>query len=278
MYKVLSLTLLAFCSTSAFQVSPSRTFLLPHHGAVSHSTNLATALHLAKKSKGFDKSAPKPKPKPKEEPSSQVDVTSTSAQERIDEEEMNAGQKALAKLRSQQQSSKDEELRQIKEIRSIDEFIRDDPTAAVIPEKVAMRMGSRMLPFVGIPLFGTMGAFVAFWYFRTYKNVEFETNVVAFTTIGLLVVGLLGITYSVMSASWDPEREGSTLGAAEFSENLDSIRQGLKRSRENLVLREKMAGLPEEEIEAAIATLDKRDERERMKKMSLEDKLKKELD
>lgn len=81
-----------------------------------------------------------------------------------------------------------------------------------------------------------------------------------------------------MSASWDPEREGSTLGAAEFSENLDSIRQGLKRSRENLVLREKMAGLPEEEIEAAIATLDKRDERERMKKMSLEDKLKKELD
>ena len=86
-----------------------------------------------------------------------------------------------------------------------------------------------------------------------------------------------GITYSVMSASWDPDREGSLFGADEFSENVGSIKQGLKRSRENLLLREKMAGLPEEEIEAAIKALDQRDEKARLKSMSLEEKMKNEL-
>jgi hypothetical protein len=48
-----------------------------------------------------------------------------------------------------------------------------------------------MLPFVGIPLFGGMGTFVAFWYLATYKNMEFQPAMVAFTTIAILVVGLL---------------------------------------------------------------------------------------
>ena len=81
-----------------------------------------------------------------------------------------------------------------------------------------------------------------------------------------------------MSASWDSEREGSVLGTEEFATNLDSIKQGLQRSKDNMLLREKMAGLPEEEIEAAIKALDKREEKERLKKMSLGDKMKNELE
>ncbi len=44
-----------------------------------------------------------------------------------------------------------------------------------------------------------------------------------------------------MSASWDPDREGSLLGTDEFSQNLDNIKSGLSRSRENAALRERMA-------------------------------------
>lgn len=43
-----------------------------------------------------------------------------------------------------------------------------------------------------------------------------------------------------MSASWDPDREGSFLGTDEFVQNLDNIKTGLSRSRENAVLRDKM--------------------------------------
>jgi len=52
-----------------------------------------------------------------------------------------------------------------------------------------------------------------------------------------------------MSASWDPEREGSFLGADEFSKNLGNIKDGLTRSRENAVLRERMLEYTPEEID-----------------------------
>ena len=65
-----------------------------------------------------------------------------------------------------------------------------------------------------------------------------------------------------MSASWDEDREGSVLGLEEFQKNVGNIKEGLERSKENLVLREKMAGLPEAEIEAALADLERREKRE----------------
>jgi hypothetical protein len=43
-----------------------------------------------------------------------------------------------------------------------------------------------------------------------------------------------------MSASWDDDREGSFLGADEFSQNVENIKTGLARSKENAILRDKM--------------------------------------
>lgn len=104
---------------------------------------------------------------------------------------ISAGAEALARLRRQQAEQKDEELRAIREMKSMEEYVANDPDAAVIPEQVAQRMGKRMLPFVGIPLFGVMGTFVLFWYLATYRNMEFQPAMVAFSTIAVLVVSLL---------------------------------------------------------------------------------------
>lgn len=62
-----------------------------------------------------------------------------------------------------------------------------------------------------------------------------------------------------MSASWDPEREGSFLGTEEFERNLESIKQGLNRSRQNALLREKMSGLTKKELEQVLADLERRE-------------------
>jgi Photosynthesis affected mutant 68 len=40
-------------------------------------------------------------------------------------------------------------------------------TPTAIPEPVAMRMGQRMLPFVGLPLFLGVVTFVGFWYMES---------------------------------------------------------------------------------------------------------------
>jgi hypothetical protein len=70
-----------------------------------------------------------------------------------------------------------------------------------------------------------------------------------------------------MSASWDPDREESgVLGIDEFKRNVDSLRGGLSRSRENALIRERMAGMSEAEIQAALSDLDKRDENEQWSK------------
>lgn len=238
-----------------------------------------TALLMAKKkgstkAKGFGKQKVETTSSP---PADDVPPAATTTT-KIETPTISAGEQALSRLRRQKAEEKDEELRAIRELKSVDKYVASEPDAAVIPEKVAQRMGQRMLPFVGIPLFGVMGTFVLFWYLATYRNLEFQPSLVAFSTIGVLGISLLGITYSVMSASWDPDKEGSLIGAEEFKTNFGNIQDGLKRTRENAILREKMIGLPEAEVERAINDLNKRDQREAEKKMTMGQKLDKELE
>lgn len=81
-----------------------------------------------------------------------------------------------------------------------------------------------------------------------------------------------------MSASWDPDREGDLLGADEFKNNLKNIQEGLSRSRENALLREKMAGLSDEELKVAVKNLHKKEQAELKRQMSLQSKLQDELE
>ena len=50
-----------------------------------------------------------------------------------------------------------------------------------------------------------------------------------------------GITYSVMSASWDEDREGEFWGVEEFQRNVGNLQEGLQRSKDNAVLRDRLA-------------------------------------
>jgi hypothetical protein len=239
----------------------------------------STNLLMAKKSKGFSKQKTSPTPKK----SAPAEAVGSSAPDPVQatqttEYAVAPGAEALARLRRQKVEDRNDELRQIRELKSVDRQLATSPDSAVIPERVAQRMGKRMIPFVGIPLFGVMGAFVVFWYLATYKNYEFQPALVAFSTIGILGVGLVGITFSVMSASWDDDEEGSALGFDEFKTNFDSIKGGLKRTKQNAILREKMAGLPDAEIDQAIASLDKREDAARKKAMDLKEKLAKDLE
>lgn len=62
-----------------------------------------------------------------------------------------------------------------------------------------------------------------------------------------------------MSASWDPDREGSFIGWDEFQLNLQNVQDGLRRSRSNAILREKMSNLSTKEVQQALQDLDRRE-------------------
>jgi Photosynthesis affected mutant 68 len=152
-----------------------QTVVVPPETTVTPSViNQVESSSVSSSSSGQEKSITTPRPK---ESSSATTTT-------------NAGQRALQELRRQRAEERDQELRMLRDMMTADEQIQSSGSAS-IPENVAQRMGLRMLPFVGIPFFGGMGAFITFWYLATYKNMEFEPTLVAASTIVLLVIGLL---------------------------------------------------------------------------------------
>lgn len=78
-----------------------------------------------------------------------------------------------------------------------------------------------------------------------------------------------------MSTSWDPDRVGSVLGTEEFSRNLDNVRNGLSRSRDNAVLRDKLAS--DQDMQRALANLDE-EESKKKRNSSLSSKMNEELE
>jgi len=202
--------------------------------------------------KGFGKTSNSKKSNNNKNPSSstssgQTQIQPPQQQEIVGGVDLSGGQKELARLRRAQAEKRNEELESMRKLRSIDSELQSNPSAATIPEKVAQRMTKRMIPFVGLPLFTVLATFVGFWYLATYGDLELQPTVVAYSTIAILIASLLGITYSVMSASWDPDVEGSALGVDEFQTNVNNIKEGLQRSTQNARLRDRMNTLSEKE-------------------------------
>lgn len=191
----LALSLAAVSSlvgVASFTATTTTTTL--HSGLRPHATTSPSRLGLAKPGKGFGASPEPPKKKQETDDdkpavAAKDDAPARGRRPHTDEDDDNAGQRALRQLRRQRAEQKDAELRRVRDLLAADEQLQSTPAA--IPERVAQRMGRRMVPAVGIPLLGGMGCFVAFWYLATYRDLEFQPALVAFSTIAILVVGLL---------------------------------------------------------------------------------------
>ncbi len=65
---------------------------------------------------------------------------------------------------------------------------------------------------------------------QVVKHVDFvSTGVVYLTQSVVFGIALLGISYGIVSTSFDPRREGSMLGWDEFQANLPQVLQRFKR-------------------------------------------------
>uniref|UniRef100_A0ACD5WDR0 Uncharacterized protein n=1 Tax=Avena sativa TaxID=4498 RepID=A0ACD5WDR0_AVESA len=95
----------------------------------------------------------------------------------------------------------------------------EDERDAAIPEGVTNRMMRRVGASVGLPLSLGLAFFPAFYYLKKVAKVD----VPSFIPYGLSFVffgtALAGVSYGIVSASWDPAREGSLLGWNEARRN-----------------------------------------------------------
>ena len=99
----------------------------------------------------------------------------------------------------------------------------DDQPANFIPEDVSIRMVRRVVVFCGIPTFLGLSSFGLNLYLITHDVVALPSYFTLVETAVLFGLGFIGITYGVLSASWETE-PGSLLGLREFSTNLGNMK------------------------------------------------------
>ncbi|GAB2302251.1 hypothetical protein Dimus_036268 [Dionaea muscipula] len=97
----------------------------------------------------------------------------------------------------------------------------------IIPEIVTNRMMSRMGLSVGIPLFLGILFFPFFYYLKVGLKIDVPTWVPLIVSFFFFGSALLGVSYGIVSSSWDPMREGSLLGWNEAQKNWPVFWQSL---------------------------------------------------
>ena len=89
-----------------------------------------------------------------------------------------------------------------------------------IPDVVSKRMVRRMALFCGVPSVLGMTTFVTSYLLVIRDIVELPNIAVVLVSMGFFGLGVLGLSYGVLSASWEEEEVGSALGITEFGINL----------------------------------------------------------
>jgi hypothetical protein len=100
-----------------------------------------------------------------------------------------------------------------------------------IPEVVSKRMVRRMALFCGIPTVVGMSSFATGYWLNVSGTLEVPNVVVLLASLGGFGLGVVGLTYGVLSASWDEQQDGSWLGFQEFSTNVGRMTEAWRQNR-----------------------------------------------
>ncbi len=109
-----------------------------------------------------------------------------------------------------------------------------DASLSAIPKAVSNRMLRRMVFFSGVPTaLGISSFFIFYWLFSRHL-LDFPPYLVVFVSAGCFGLGVLGLSYSIFSASWDENRPGGIIGFSEFKTNfartVSAWRNGRKKA------------------------------------------------
>lgn len=104
-----------------------------------------------------------------------------------------------------------------------------------IPEEVTQRMIKRMVVFSGIPSFLGMATFVVSYFAVSKLDYDLPNSAVLLVSLGFFGLGVVGLSYGILSASWDLGESGSLFGTQEFSMNLGRMTDAWKEARRQAI-------------------------------------------
>eukprot|EP00752_Nemacystus_decipiens_P001898 g1828.t1 len=152
-----------------------------------------------------------------------------------------AARKEIERMEADERERKAKRQERIDSVMKAKEATEGDPDAGSIPQVVADRMLSRMVPFFLLPALGGVGVFVAVYVLSHKYDYTIPAYIVAYATQAPFFVALSGITYAILSASWDEDREGSFFGFDEAKRNFGNIMEGLRRSSDRMDVEDMLA-------------------------------------
>ncbi|HEY9812426.1 MAG TPA: PAM68 family protein [Candidatus Sericytochromatia bacterium] len=93
-------------------------------------------------------------------------------------------------------------------------------SSGAVPTVVSNRMIRRVAFFSGLPTAMGMLTFIISYLIVSKEWFNLPNVAVVIISISFFGLGVLGLSYGVLSASWDEERTGNLLGWNEFTTNL----------------------------------------------------------
>ena len=107
---------------------------------------------------------------------------------------------------------------------------KDKRNESGIPKYVANRMARRIAFTTGIPTLSGMGVFIGSYFLISRGIAEISPTVTLVSSAMCFLVGLLGLSYGILSASWD-FKPGSFLGFENIKPNINRIKDAFKNSK-----------------------------------------------
>ena len=102
-----------------------------------------------------------------------------------------------------------------------------------IPKFVANRMARRIAFTSGIPTLSGMGVFIGSYFLISKGIAEISPTVTLVSSAFCFLLGLLGLSYGILSASWD-FKAGSFLGFENIKPNINRIKDAFKNSKKEV--------------------------------------------
>ncbi|NEO87974.1 MAG: DUF3464 family protein [Spirulina sp. SIO3F2] len=109
---------------------------------------------------------------------------------------------------------------------------RSESALNAIPDDVSRRMGRRMAIFCGVPTGLGLSSFFIFYLFVSQGWLELPPYVVFYVTLVLFGLGVVGLSYGILSTSWESGRPGGWLGWQEFTLNLGRVFEAWRTFRQ----------------------------------------------
>ena len=96
-----------------------------------------------------------------------------------------------------------------------------------IPKVVANRMARRIAFTTGVPTLLGMSVFIVSYIVIIKGIAEIAPSVTLTSSAICFLIGLIGLSYGILSASWD-EAPGSLLGIENINPNINKLRSAFK--------------------------------------------------